>query len=177
MLNEIWKDIPGFEGRYQVSNKGRVKSLNYHNSGKEQVLHTHISKKGYICIGLGQKTHRVHRLVATVFIPNPHNYPQVNHKDEDKTNNSVENLEWCDAKYNNSYGTLLERSSKIRQNRKDLSKPVSQYSKNGEYICTYPSVSEAHRITGVNLGNICSCCENREHYKSAGGFIWKYQFL
>lgn len=122
-MQEIWKDIPNYEGLYQVSNLGRVKVLDrYVNSGikdnnkvkrKEQILKQYM-KRGYFQVTLIHNNQRhyfnVHRLVAIAFIPNPNKYPQVNHKDENKLNNFVDNLEWCDAKYNCNYGT---RNSKI----------------------------------------------------------------
>ena len=109
--NEIWKDCKGYEGKYQVSNFGRV-----WNANNQRYLKPWISKGGYYLVNLISKNGKIkhesiHRLVAIAFIDNPCNYPQVNHKDEDKTNNRVDNLEWCDSKYNNNYGTRNERIS------------------------------------------------------------------
>ena len=112
---EIWKDIKGYEGLYQVSNKGRVKSLNYRRTGKEKILSSSPNSYGYLIVGLckngKQKPFYIHRLVAEAFLTNPNNLLEVNHKDENKENNHVENLEWCDRKYNNNYGSRMERVS------------------------------------------------------------------
>lgn len=114
-MKEVWKDIKGYEGEYKVSNYGRVKSLKNH---KEKILKQWKNNKGYLNIALYKnkksKMYRVHRLVALAFIPNPENLPEVNHKDEIKENNHVDNLEWCDRKYNMNYGTVRERLSKTR---------------------------------------------------------------
>lgn len=114
---EIWKPIANYEGLYEVSNEGNVRSLNYRHTGKVQVLKLSVNRYGYLQVNLHskegkQKTYKVHRLVAQAFIPNPNNLPEVNHKDENKTNNCVENLEWCDRKYNNNYGSRNEKMSK-----------------------------------------------------------------
>ena len=113
MEKEIWKDIQGYEGKYQVSNLGRVKSLNYHRSGKERILKYLINTRGYLTTmlyknGIGKNV-RINRLVAQAFIENPENLPEVNHIDEDKTNNRVGNLEWCSHEYNTNFGTRNER--------------------------------------------------------------------
>ena len=109
---EIWKDIEGYENLYQVSNLGRVKSLNYNHTGKEKIMKAK-KDKGYLRVQLYKdgkpKFYSVHRLVATSFLPNPNNLSQVNHIDEDKSNNIVDNLEWCSAKYNSNYGTRIQR--------------------------------------------------------------------
>lgn len=111
--NEIWKDIDGYEGLYQVSNLGRVKSLNYNHTNQEKILRQIKTKGGYVIINLCKngksKNFLVHRLVANAFLENLNNLPQVNHIDENKENNVVSNLEFCDAKYNNNYGTAIQR--------------------------------------------------------------------
>ena len=134
-MQEIWKDIEGYEGCYQVSNLGRVKSLdrnvkgnksNYIRTGKILSPKTH--RNGYLVVGLCTdrkiKMYYIHRLVAQAFLPNLDRLPQVNHKDENKTNNNVENLEWCSAEYNTNYGTANDRrceSLKKRNNYYNIS--------------------------------------------------------
>ena len=113
-MQEIWLDIEGYQHKYQVSNTGKVKALNYRRTGKEQIIASK-ENKGYLEVALWKDGKRkmflVHRLVAQTFIPNPENLPQVNHKDENKKNNCVNNLEWCTQLYNNLYGTRLKRVS------------------------------------------------------------------
>lgn len=166
MLSEIWKDIKGYEGIYQVSNLGNVKSLNYNRSHKERLLKPTPTKRGCLIVELKSKAYQVHRLVAQTFIPNPNNLPQVNHIDENTSNNIVSNLEWCDAKYNSNHGTRNER---IKQSHL---KPVVQYNINNEYINTYPSIIEAHKLTGIDKSHISSCCNNKR--KTAGGCKWVF---
>lgn len=138
-MMEEWRAVPGYEGLYEVSNTGNVKSLI-----KNNIIKSFINKKGYRLVSLSKngiiKKFSVHRLAAQAFIPNPDNLPMVNHKDEDKTNNSVDNLEWCDAKYNNNYGTAnIRRSETLIKNRycTGLSKEESKkkyYQENKEKI-------------------------------------------
>lgn len=173
-MKEIWKDIKGYENLYQVSNLGNVVSL----KGKTPILMKPNRRRGYLSVGLRiynqpQKRFSIHRLVAKAFIPNPNNLPQVNHKDENKLNNRVDNLEWCTAKYNINYGTTIDRRAKTQTNRKDQSKPVLQYDKNGNLLNEYPSTREAERKTGIWHINICNVCIGR--HKSAGGYVWKYK--
>lgn len=170
-MTEIWKDIKNYEGLYQVSNLGRIRSFyNYKRNGNN-ILTPQI-KRGYYQVGLRKdkkrKWYQLHRLIATAFIPNPKNLPQVNHKDENKTNNSIDNLEWCTVSYNNCYGTRLKRV------KEKTSRAVLQYDLKGNFIKEYNSLSEASVCCNIKSpGNITECCKGK--YKQAGGFIWKYK--
>ena len=169
-MKEIWKDIKNYEGHYQVSNLSRVKSLNYNHTGKEKILKLNKDKDGYLQVTLCKnnikKVYKVHRLVAQAFIPNPNNLPQINHKDENKTNNNVDNLEWCDRKYNQNYGTRTERVAE------KLSKPVLQYDLEGNFIKEWKSTRECGR-NGFCNQHIAACC--RGELKTHKGFIWRYK--
>lgn len=175
---EIWKDIEGFEGRYMVSNYGRVKSLLKFCGTNKRIISQHISGKWkYFTVVLlrkdGSRTGSilVHRLVAKAFVPNPNNLPMVNHKDEDKTNNRADNLEWCDCSYNLTYGTAKERQTQAMQWYHDLTKkPVLQYDIYGNFIKEYSSLHSAMDIYGRAISQ---CVKGR--CKSAYGFQWKYK--
>lgn len=175
---EIWKDIPEYENLYQISNLGNVKSLDktikdtkgrkYQKKGI--ILKQRYDKYGYKYVKLTKKGKQkymlVHRIVAKVFINNPENLPQINHKDENRTNNNVNNLEWCDCIYNNNYGN---RNKKIQDR---ISKSIIQLDKNNNFIKKWKNSIEASKSLNINGGNIRSCCRNE--LKTAGGFIWRY---
>lgn len=167
-MKEIWKDIVDYEGLYQVSNFGRVKSLWF---GQERIMKPYKNKKGYLQLILckeGKQKHLyVHRLVAQAFIDNPDNLPEVNHRDENKENNRVENLEWCNRLYNCTYGTARERITKAK------SKTVYQYTLDGEFVREWSSTAEVQRQTGWKQGNISTCCIGKR-LKSIYGFRWSY---
>ena len=170
---EKWKDIKGYEGYYQISNLGRVKSLSRdvgsNRCKKETIMKTSIDKDGYECMVLSkdgkQKYVRIHRLVAQAFIPNPNNLPQVNHKDENKGNNNVENLEWCTTTYNINYGGRTEKASK-------------------KVICVttgkiFKSVDEASKYYNIRGNHISACCKGKlqscgKHPVTGEKLIWRY---
>lgn len=161
-----WRDVPGFEGYYTVSNRGDVYSVR----SKMILKHTR-SKVGYSTVHLWKgrvnKMCSVHRIVALAFIENNLKLPEVNHKDEDKTNNTVENLEWCTRKYNQTYGTKVERVS-----RKNL-KPVRQLDKDGNEIARYAGIRDAANALNIKHRNaITQCC--RGTIKTAYGWRWEY---
>ena len=168
MDEEIWCPIKGYESLYEVSDKGRVKSIGY---CKERILSPGKHSKGYLQVELykngDRKMCKVHRLVAQAFIPNPDNLTQVNHKDEDKENNSVQNLEWCSSKYNANFGTRTQRQAE------KLSKPILQYTKSGEFVREWKSATDVKRNLGYSNCDISSCCNGR--HKSAYNFIWKFK--
>lgn len=181
-MKEIWKDITGYEGLYQVSNYGKVKSLkrtinlkNCKYSKKENILKTY-TNRGYIQIGLcknGKRvTKKVHRIVAETFTANPYNNPCVNHIDGNKENNCVKNLEWCNYKENSIH--YVKNFSKDRYS-KIKSKKVYQYDINNTFIREWKSVKEIHKELNISKSSIYMCCLNK--INSAGGFIWKYYFI
>lgn len=185
-MQEIWKNVVGYEGLYQISSTGKVKSLfrvlmlpdGRPQTKIERILKQSTSHKGYKTVklcNLGEEhTCQVHRLVAEAFLPNPNGLPQVNHKDEVKDNNFVSNLEWCTNEYNVNYGTATERATKKRINGKK-SKPVLQIDCFGKTVSEYPSVGEAARQLGniSKQGNISACCAGSR--PKAYGYIWKYK--
>ena len=161
---EKWKSIAGYEGLYEVSNLGRVRSLKF---GKTKILTPKNNGIGYFQVGLRKdgisKYLLVHRLVANAFIPNPQNLKTVNHIDEDKSNNNVSNLEWMSQTDNINYGTRTARCSK----------QVQKFDKQtGALLATFQAAREAERRTGIAQSSICACCKDR--LKSAGGYVWRY---
>ena len=166
---KTWKDIKNYEGIYRVSNCGEIMSL-YNYRGKNNILKPRL-KRGYYQIGLRKNGKRkwfaVHRLVAEAFIENPNKYPVVNHIDENKLNNNVDNLEWCSIAYNNSYGSRLARVSKTNKLRKE----IEQYTLDGNLVKTFFSMTDASRETGFSLTNISNCINGK--FKQANGYIWK----
>ena len=182
---EIYKDIKGYEGLYQISNYGNVMSLPRLKKGRggslypiaQKIMSKNLNKCGYYCVSLLKnhvlKTYTVHRLVAQAFIPNPETLPIVNHKNEIKTDNRVENLEWCTVKYNTHYSRGWEKS--LPKAYEVTSKPVLQFTKSGQFVAEYKSTSEAGRQTGIHHNQISRCCLGRKGFKSAGNYIWKYK--
>ena len=181
--NEIWKDIKDYEGLYQVSNLGRVRSIdrmcksnkNNIRIAKGKVLAQKTDKRGYKRVELSKngkhKTFTVHRLVLSTFVENKSKFPCINHKDENPSNNVLDNLEWCTQKYNVNYGTGIERM----KNKIDY-KAIGE--KQGRKVIDitnniiYSSIHEAGRITNINFQNIYKCCNGKR--LSAGGIKWRY---
>ena len=181
----MWKDVVGYEGFYKVSDCGEVKSLDrfvkskndsFSNKkgqiskqvkNKKRHMRVHLSKEGI------SRNIEVHRLVAIAFIDNSKNLPCVNHIDENKENNNVKNLEWCDYEYNNKYGNRLIKSAQKHINGKK-SKRVYQYSLNGKYLNTYPSCAELKRLYKYDASEISECARGLR--KTAYGYLWRYEY-
>lgn len=180
MSGIIWKPIAGYEGRYEISNNGKVRSFmtnKGHIRKTPLILSFKIDRYGYCVIGLSKrgvkKSFQVHRLVAKAFVENPQNLSQINHKNEDKTDNRADNLEWCTILYNNNYGTHAKKISDSMRNNPKISRAVLQCNIAGEVIKEYPSTHEAARVNGFLQCGIAACCiGQRNTYK---GFYWKYK--
>ena len=175
-MKEEWRDIGKIKGidytsLYQVSNTGKVRNK------KGKIINGYKSKCGYELVILSknniQKHYLVHRLVADAFIANPNNYPCVNHKSEIKTQNNVENLEWCDHKYNTNWGTCIKRRTEKTRNDKRSYLVLQIDVETNEVIKEYPSLRETERQTGFNHNHISECC--RGIYKQYKGFKWQYK--
>ncbi len=194
MTNEIWKDIPEYEGLYQVSSLGRVKSLsrsirkkNGYRTTKERILKPSFSNeycRVLLSNGLNKKHYSIHRLVAAVFLINANNLPCIDHIDGVRANNNVNNLRWCTHKENSNYTVTKKRQKEAKKGYKipvevrekaikTISKPVEQIDRvTGERISIYSNAKEAERDTGINAVGIYYSCSGKR--KTSGGFIWRY---
>ena len=174
MKNEEWRDVVGYEGRYQVSSMGRVKSLERADSWgrtvKERILKPSTDHYGYLmvnlCAGGKRKMFFVHRLVCQVFHDNPDNKSDVNHINENKTDNRACNLEWSTRKENCNHGTRNVRMAIAK------SRPIAQYTLNGKLLKVWPSATEAQRQAGFGQGNVSEVANGNR--KTAYGFTWEY---
>ena len=190
-MNEIWKDIEGYEGIYQVSNLGRVRSLDryiikpHSKTGKPVdyfkagcvVTQTHLRNDYYgVCLKYnGTKKHcLVHRLVAKAFVPGYFEGADVNHKDCERTNNRADNLEWVTRRENLMYHTP-DNETPMEQIHKGQRKPIIQMTLDGEFIKEWPSIHAAHIALGIDTKSINGCCHGRYGTKTAGGFRWKFK--
>ena len=177
-MQEIWKDIKGYEGLYQVSNFGRIANKKY------KIKTNELYKNGYLYVDLYKYNKRkrmlVHRLVAKAFISNPNNLPQVNHIDGNKENNNVENLEWCTCSYNlkEAYRLELRKPSRAMLGKKGIkcpnSKKINQYDLNGNFIKLWHSTMDIERELKIKHDSISNCCKHKKSYKTAGGYKWEY---
>lgn len=191
-MKEIWRDIKGYEGIYQVSNLGNVKSLDRYiinKNGGKQFYNSCVLKTSPSCDYLKvilsknnkQKTCRIHILVAQAFIPNPENKPEVNHKDGNKQNNCVDNLEWCTRSKNEKHAYLIglanssnkQKAIVSKYAKEHYSKRINQYDLNGNFIREWYSMHEVWRQLGIRPSYICRCCKGLRN--QTYGYIWKYK--
>lgn len=168
---EDWRDVIGYEGEYLISNFGNVKSLNFRNTGEIRDMGIYDDRQGYKVTILHKNgvphNHKVHRLVATAFIPNPNKLPIINHRDEDKANNYVDNLEWCTVKYNNNYnGSMVERNKLKRR-------ATLQYDLENNFIREFESLTQIKDEFGFDRSAISRCCRGIQ--QTSYGFIWRYK--
>lgn len=176
-MKEEWRDIKDYEGLYQISNFGNVKSLNYKHSQKERILRNNPSSNGYINVRLFKdgefKRFWVHRLVALAFLSNPNNYPCINHIDSNKQNNNVNNLEWCSYSYNIKYGYDNGYHKPITKTSQ--SRVIKQYDLQGNLINIYETYKGMCRqLFGKQKTGILKCCANDLFKYTAYGYRWQY---
>lgn len=166
-MEEIWKSIKGFDGKYCVSSWGRIISYARYKEGR--ILRPMICNNGYLAIDLRKngkyERYLIHRLVAEAFIPNPHHLPCVNHKDESRNNNRMDNLEWCTNKYNSNYGTIKNRMSEAH------SISISQYTKDNVFIKLWPNAREIERQLGFDNTAVLRCCAGKQ--KTSYNYVWR----
>lgn len=189
-MEEIWKPVKNFENLYEISNLGRVKSHHKYGGLDNRIMKQKINRYGYSCVKLSNRGHtrhvQVHRLVAETFLENPNDFPMINHKDENKLNNHVENLEWCNAQYNNTYGHRLEKAfpkawekwSYTERGRAHMSKVGKARGKrcasfkDGKMLKEFASAAEAARYYNIKKTHVVYCCEGKS--KARSGMQWKY---
>ena len=176
---EIWKDVKGYEGKYQVSNLGKVRSLDWRGSGTVKELTLKDQNRGYVQVNLGARTFSVHRLVAEAFIPNPQGLPLIDHLDEDKTNNKADNLEWCDHKENtrrwmvNHPGVLnAPRHSRKRRTPHKNQGAILQIALDGTEVRKWENAVSVRQEMGWSDWSIIECC--RGNRKTAYGYKWQF---
>lgn len=204
-MEEVWKDVAGYEGYYMVSSLGRIKSLRFRHIKREKIMIPNLRPDGYMAIGLSKngvtKTKTVHRLVASAFLENPNNLEMINHKDENRSNNAVSNLEWCSRSYNQLYSLSLhpERNTVFGDNFKKGSKtssfvvkgiahknfePIIQSTKDGRFIKRYDNAAHAGKVLGKASGNIYRAATRnktgtkvrKHHHKcTAYGYVWEFE--
>lgn len=165
---EVWKDVPGYEGKYQVSNLGNVKSMSWHLKKEERLLKQCCDRRGYPMCYLfkdgRRKTFSVHRLVAVAFIPNLDCKPQVNHINGNKVDNRAENLEWCTNMENQSHAVDTNLKSSVK---------ILQFDRNGNLVKEWPSMAKAAKAVGVTRESIFACCNGTS--RSCKNYIWRYK--
>lgn len=176
---EIWKDIEGYNGKYQISNNGNVRSFSKWKNG--DFLRFGMTTTGYYYVNLvvdGRrkiKQERVHRLVAKAFLDNPNNLPEVNHIDGNKLNNNVNNLEWVSRNQNIQHAYDTKLIPKFYGKRHPLSKQIVQKRKDGSVVKVWGSLADINRQTGYAMNGIICCCKKKPRYHTAYGFIWEYK--
>ena len=167
-MEEVWKDVHGYEGQYQVSSLGNVRSMNYRGTGIVKNLVPKMNNCGRLWVDLKGKPHLIHRLVANEFIPNANNYPEINHKDENPRNNIADNLEWCTGEYNKKV-----YSQKHSNGRPQIHfRKVVQMDLDWNHIKTWDDSRTVFKSTGMSQWSIIQCCEGKR--KTAYGFKWQY---
>lgn len=168
---KIWAIKDG----YLVHRDGSIYKLNWRNTGKMRKIKQQKENDGYLRFMCNGKKTMVHRFIAECFLPNPQNLPEINHKNEIKNDNRVENLEWCDRKYNNNYGTRNKKSSESQKNDPKKSKKVLQFTKDGKFVKEWASLKEIKRELGFYSDPIVGCCNGK--YKQAYDYIWSFKPL
>lgn len=191
VLNEEWKPVGSYEGIYEVSTFGRVRSVerNVKLNRMGTIVNRHlkacllklgIMKIGYVSVRLSkngkEKLCLVHRLVAEAFIQNPYGFKYVNHKDEDKTNNNVSNLEWCSQEHNANWGTALLKSMHKNRNRKDLSVKVAMLDKDGKVVRRFDSMNDAGRIMHIHSSIVSAICSGKRKIPDKNGYYWRKDY-